>query len=530
MIENVLGFPILSTLVIIPVLGAIILLFLKSGKGGMIRVFALGITIINFVVSLLLPLNFDTGTYKMQFTERASWIPSIGAEYLVGIDGISLLLILLTTLITAIAVLSSWTAIEEKIKGYMICLLILEAGMIGVFISLDLVVFYLFWEISLVPMYFLIGVWGGPKKLYATMKFFLYTLFGSIFMLLGILAVYSAHGAVTGEYTFSLLKLYEVTYPYNLQWWAFLAFFMGFAIKVPMFPFHTWLPDAHVQAPTAGSVILAAILLKMGTYGFLRFNLPLFPSASKAFIPFIIVLAVIGIVYGALLAMAQKDMKKLIAYSSVSHLGFAMAGIFAMNHQGLSGGILQMINHGVSTGGLFLLVGMIYERRHTRMMADLGGLAKQLPVYAVFTLLIILASIGFPGTNGFISEFLILLGLFKIHWVVGALAALGITLGVVYMLWMYKRIMLGKLDKPENKELKDLSLREIVTLLPIIFFIFLIGLYPKPFLNAIEAPTTHLLEIIKRNDVKAHIAESNDHSTQQLNEELVKSVRGENHE
>jgi NADH-quinone oxidoreductase subunit M len=268
----------------------------------------------------------------------------------------------------------------------------------------------------------------------------------------------------------------------------------------------------------------------MGTYGFLRFNLPLFPSASKTFIPLIIVLAVIGIVYGALLAMAQKDMKKLIAYSSVSHLGFAMAGIFAMNHQGLSGGILQMINHGVSTGGLFLLVGMIYERRHTRMMADLGGLAKQLPVYATFTLLIILASIGFPGTNGFVSEFLILLGLFKIHWVVGALAALGITLGVVYMLWMYKRIMLGKLDKPENKELKDLSLREIVTLLPIIFFIFWIGLYPKPFLNSIEASTTHLLEIIQRNDVKAHIAESNNHSTQQLNEELVKSVRRENHE
>ncbi len=532
MTENVLGFPILSTLVVIPVLGAIILLFLKSGKGSMIREFTLLVTIVNFLVSLLLPLNFDTGTYKMQFSESVPWIPSIGTEYLVGIDGISLLLILLTTLIAGVAVFCSWTAIEERVKGYMICLLILEAGMIGVFISLDLIAFYLFWEISLVPMYFLIGVWGGPKKLYATMKFFLYTLFGSVFMLLGILSLYLTHGAITGEYTFSLLKLYEVTYPYNMQWWAFLAFFMGFAIKVPMFPFHTWLPDAHVQAPTAGSVILAAILLKMGTYGFLRFNLPLFPSASMSFIPLILVLSVIGIIYGALLAMAQKDIKKLVAYSSVSHLGFVMAGIFAMNNQGLDGGLFQMISHGVSTGGLFLIVGMIYERRHTRMMGDFGGLAKQVPVYTVFFMIIVFSSIGLPGTNGFVGEVLILLGLFHANKVAAIFAATGVILGAAYMLWMFQRVMYGKLDKQENKEIKDLNQREIVVLLPIILLIFWMGIYPETFLKPIRASTTHLVEIIKRNDVKAHVAESSNHPTlhQQPDEEHMKPVRRENHE
>ncbi len=502
MIENVLHFPILSTLILVPVIGAILIGFIRSERVELIRQFALGVSVINFLISILLPLNFDTSTYKMQFGEKLSWLPSIGSQYLVGVDGISLLLVLLTTLLSAVSILSSWSAIQERVKEYMIYLLLLEAGMIGVFVSLDLVIFYLFWEISLVPMYFLIGVWGGPRKLYATIKFFLYTLFGSIFMLVGILSLYFFHGSMTGEYTFSLLKLYEVSYPYNMQWWAFLAFFMGFAIKVPMFPFHTWLPDAHVEAPTAGSVILAGILLKMGTYGFLRFNLPLFPSASKAFIPFIILLAVIGIIYGALLALAQRDMKKLVAYSSVSHLGFVMAGIFAMDHQGMDGGLLQMINHGVSTGGLFLIVGMIYERRHTRLIADFGGIAKQIPVYAALSMVIVLSSIGLPGTNGFIGEVLILLGLFRSHILATAFAATGIILGAAYMLWMYQRVLFGKLDKPENKVLKDLNLREIITLVPIVILVLWIGIYPKPFLRSMKASTSHLIEIVKRDELR----------------------------
>jgi len=357
--SNPLDFPILSLLIFLPLAGALILFFIPGSQKDALRTTAFGVALLNFFASLILLFYFDDSTHRMQFVERFKWIPDVGAEYHLGIDGISLLLILLTTFITVIAVLCSWSAVEERVKEYMIYVLALSTGMIGVFASLDTILFFLFWEIGLVPMYFLIGIWGGPRKLYANIKFFLYTLFGSIFMLVGILALYYAHGNMTGEYTFNLLKLYEVTYPYDLQWWVFLAFFLGFAIKVPLFPFHTWLPDAHVEAPTAGSVILAGVLLKMGTYGFLRFNLSLLPSASITFTPFILALSVIGIIYGAFLAMAQTDMKKLVAYSSVSHLGAVMAGIFAMNQQGIDGGVLQMINHGISTGGLFLIIGMI---------------------------------------------------------------------------------------------------------------------------------------------------------------------------
>ena len=498
MLENALQMPILTLLIAIPFIGAAILLFIPGGSKDTLRTAALGVSIVNFLVSLLLLPHFDSSTYRMQFVEKVPWIPGIGAEYFLGIDGISLLLILLTTLISAVSVLCSWSAIEERVKEYMVYLLILEGGMIGVFVALDMVLFFLFWEIGLIPMYFLIGIWGGKRKLYANIKFFLYTLFGSVFMFVGILALYYAHGEQTGEYTFNLLKLYEVSYPYNLQWWVFLAFFLGFAIKVPIFPFHTWLPDAHVEAPTAGSVILAGILLKMGTYGFLRFNLPLLPEASVAFTPFILVLSVVGIIYGSFLAMAQKDVKKLVAYSSVAHLGAVMAGIFAMNVQGLDGGVLQMINHGVSTGGLFLVIGMRYERRHTRVIDDFGGLARVMPVYSAFVMVIVFSSIGLPGTNGFIGEVLILIGMFKANMWLAILAATGVILGAAYMLWMCQRVLFGKVTNPENEALHDLNAREIVTLIPIIVLIIWIGVYPKHFLGLSSASTAHIAEIVKK--------------------------------
>ena len=497
MIENTLGYPILSILIFIPLLGAAALFFVPGRNKEMLRLTALGFTLLNFFVSILLWVNFDSSTYKMQFVEKSRWIPSIGVDYFLGMDGISILLVLLTTFITVIGVLCSWSAIEERVKEYMIHILILEVGMIGVFVSLDMVLFFLFWEVGLVPMFFLIGIWGGKRKLYANIKFFLYTLFGSVFMLAGIVALYYAHGNATGEYTFNLLKLYEVNYSYNLQWWVFVAFFLGFAIKVPIFPFHTWLPDAHVEAPTAGSVILAGVLLKMGTYGFLRFNMPLLPEATVVFTPIIIALAVIGIIYGSLLAMAQKDIKKLVAYSSVSHLGAVMLGIFALNQQGLDGGVLQMINHGISTGGLFLVIGMIYERRHTRMISDFGGIAKVMPVYSFFVMVIVFSSIGLPGTNGFIGEILILMGAFKASALAAVFASTGVILGAAYMLWMNQRFLFGKITNRENAALKDLNLREVAILLPVLILILWIGIYPKPFLKLSAATTAHLIEVVK---------------------------------
>ena len=488
----------LTFLIFLPIVGVIIISLIPQKKKEVIRLAAFGITAINFIASLSLLYGFDSTTPNMQFVEKVSWIPDIGVTYFLGIDGLSLLLLLLTTFIAMISVLCSWSAIDDRVKGYMACMLIMETGMIGVFVSLDMVLFFLFWEIGLVPMYFLIGIWGGQRKLYATIKFFLYTVFGSIFMLVGILALYYAHGRITGEYTFDLLRLYEVVYPYNLQWWVFVAFFLSFAIKVPVFPFHTWLPDAHVEAPTAGSVILAGVLLKMGTYAFLRFNLPLLPSASISFAPFIFVLSVIGIIYGAFLAMAQQDIKKLVAYSSVSHLGFVMAGIFALNQQGIDGGILQMVNHGISTGALFLVVGMIYERRHTRRIDDLGGLAKVMPIFAAFVLIIVFSSIGLPGTNGFIGEVLILLGLFKASTAAAVLATTGIILGAAYMLWMVQRVLLGKITISDNQTLTDLNRREILTLVPIIALVLWIGIYPKPFLKLTSAGSAHLIETVHK--------------------------------
>lgn len=507
MIENVINFPILTMLILLPALGAIVLAFIPGRSKEVLRTTALGFALLNFCISLVPLLYFDRSTHMMQFVEQAAWIPGIGVSYFLGMDGISLLLVLLTTFLTIIAVLCSWTAVEERVKEFMIHILILETGMLGVFLSLDMILFFLFWEIGLIPMYFLIGVFGGPRKLYANIKFFLYTLFGSVFMLVGIMALYYSHGQITGEYTFNLLKLYEVVYPYDLQWWIFLAFFLGFAIKVPVFPFHTWLPDAHVEAPTAGSVILAGVLLKMGTYGFLRFNLPLLADATIAFAPYVLALAVIGIVYGAFLALAQSDIKKLVAYSSVSHLGAVMAGIFALNQHGIDGGVLQMINHGISTGGLFLIIGIIYERRHTRRMDDFGGLSKVMPVYTFFVMFIVFSSIALPGTNGFIGELLIFIGLFKFSILPAAIAIIGVVLGPLYMLSMCRRVIFGHITRPENAALKDLAPREVIMLVPFVVLILWIGIYPKHFMSLTNASTTHLAEVIEMNRAKGELNE-----------------------
>ena len=502
--------PILTIITFLPMVGALLLLLVPKENKAFIMKAATAIAGLDLLLSLPLWWLYDRTNEGFQFVQQASWIPSLGVSYKVGIDGISLLLLLLTTLLGFIAILSSWTAITDRVKEYYVYLLLLQTGMMGVFIALDLFLFYVFWEVMLVPMYFLIGIWGGPRKLYAAIKFFLYTLFGSVLMLLGILAIYFHYGKVTGTYTFDIEALHHMgawTTPewIALQMLVFVAFFIGFAIKVPMFPFHTWLPDAHVEAPTAGSVILAAILLKMGTYGFLRFSLPMMPVATLRYMPWLLSLSVIGIIYGAMVAMVQKDWKKLVAYSSVSHLGFCMVGIFSLNWQGLNGGVLQMVNHGLSTGGLFLIVGLIYERRHTRMISDFGGLSKVMPKFAVYFAIIMLSSIGLPLLNGFMGEFPILSGIFQVRdphfnflfghspkwWSV--LTATGIVLGAAYMLWLYQRTMFGKLDKPENQSLTDLNFREVATLVPLVILCFWIGLYPKPVFDVMERPVDKIV-------------------------------------
>ncbi len=500
---NVLGIPILSYLIFTPIVGAVlVMLFFPRERTGTIKNFAFVVSLINVALSLLLLPFFRAENVQMQFVEKHSWIPTIGAEYFLGIDGISILLILLTTLLTSISILCSYKAIEDRQKEFYVSLLILETGMLGVFMALDIFLFYIFWEVMLVPMYFLIGIWGGPRKLYAAIKFFLFTLVGSVLILLGFLALYFLNANPeygSGQHTFNLLELFKMApklplYPH--QFWIFLALFVGFAIKVPMFPFHTWLPDAHVEAPTAASVILASVLLKMGTYGFVRFSLPLLPKASEMMIPFIALLAIIGIIYGALVAMAQQDVKKLVAYSSVSHLGFVMLGIFALNSQGLLGALLQNLNHGVSTGALFLIVGILYERRHTRMIADFGGLSKVIPVFTVIFAITMFSSIGLPGLNGFVGEFLILMGAFQVSKVYAAFAVLGIVLSAAYMLWLFQRMMFGAVDKPENEGLRDCNIREMVYMAPLILLMFWIGIYPKPFLKLMEPSVKNLVRQI----------------------------------
>src|SRR5512140_3114114 len=479
----------LSFITYTPLVGALVLLlpwFAGKQRENTVRWVANGFGLLGFLVSLPLWFSFDRAAPGFQFVEKADWIPSIGVSYHFGVDGISALLILLTTLLGAIAILSSWTAIQDRVRPYYVFLLLLQTGMIGTFCSLDMFLFYVFWEVMLVPMYFLIGIWGGARRLYAAIKFFLYTLAGSVVMLLGILAVYFQTRRLPGfetTGTFDFQQWLKMGIPADLQFWCFLAFFLGFAIKVPMFPFHTWLPDAHVEAPTAGSVILAGVLLKMGTYGFVRFSLPLFPQAALNAVPWVVALAIIGIVYAALVTLVQKDMKKLIAYSSVSHLGFVMLGLFALNPLGVEGSVLQMVNHGLSTGALFLIVGLIYERRHTKEIAQFGGLAHVMPIYAAFTLIIFLASMGLPLLNGFIGEFMILQGAYAANRVWAYWSVTGVVLGAAYLLWLYQRVFWGRVTHEENEKLKDLNARELATLVPLVVLCFWIGIYPKPFLE-----------------------------------------------
>ena len=498
----------LSILTFFPLVGMLFVLFIPRDNDGLLKGFTLAVTLITFAISL--PLAFNnvfTTDGGMHYTEFAEWI-KIGdffqMNYNVGVDGISLWLVMLTTFIMPIAVLSTWKAVDKHTKGFMALLLLLETGMLGAFVSLDLFLFYIFWELMLIPMYFLIGIWGGKNRIYAAVKFFIYTAVGSLLMLVAIMFVYyfAVEAGVPTANGFGIHEFYKLDLPYNAQYWLFLAFCFSFAIKVPMFPLHTWLPDAHTEAPTAGSVILAAVLLKMGTYGYVRFAMPLFPDALPTFIPLLATLSVIGIVYGSLVAMMQEDVKKLVAYSSVAHLGFVMLGIFAMNLQGMAGGMIQMINHGISTGALFLIVGFIYERRHTRLISEFGGLAHKMPIFATIFLIITFSSIGLPGTNGFVGEFLALMGAFEagLRWY-AVVATTGVIFAAVYMLWMYQRVMFGKITNPANENLKDLSTREIVIMLPLLLFVFWIGVYPNTFFEKMNPAIEQLLKQMESRQV-----------------------------
>ena len=511
--SNTANFPLLTLIMFTPLAGAVLLLFVNKNSTNAIRWIANGFAGLGFLVSLPLWFWLDMATPDWQFVERHEWIPSIGAEYLIGVDGFSSLLILLATLMGSIAILSSWTAITTRVKEYYIFLLVLQTGMIGAFVSLDFLLFFLFWEVMLVPMYFLIGIWGSANRLYSAIKFFLFTLVGSVVMLLGILAVYFYHHDVTGIYSFDITRFHELNMPFELQWWVFLAFFLGFAVKVPMFPFHTWLPDAHTDAPTAGSVILAAVLLKMGTYGFIRFSLPILPEATRAAVPWVATLCIIGIVYGALVAMAQRDWKRLVAYSSVSHMGMVMLGMFALNAVGITGSIVQQINHGISTGGLFLLVGVVYERRHTREISEYGGLSKVMPAYAAIFLVMTMSSIGLPALNGFIGEILILQGIFVVNKIWAAFAATGIVLGAAYMLWLYQRTMFGTIDNPKNENLPDLNLREWATFIPLLILAVWIGLYPKPFIDRLDSSVVRVMTRVNSADVPLNAGAADEDAT-----------------
>ena len=478
----------LSVILFTPLVGAILLLFVNKRHEEAIRWIANGFGALGFLVSVPLWFRYEPAGEAWQLVERAEWIPSIGATYFLGVDGFSALLILLTTLMGLIAILSAWTAITERVKEFYIFMLVLQTGMIGAFVSLDFLLFFLFWEVMLVPMYFLIGIWGGGRRLYSAIKFFLYTLVGSVVMLLGILALYFHNGN-----SFDITEMHALSAPFSLQKWVFLAFFLGFAIKVPMFPFHTWLPDAHTDAPTAGSVILAAVLLKMGTYGFIRFSLPILPEASRYFVPMMIGLSIVGIIYGALVALAQTDWKRLVAYSSVSHMAMVMLGMFALTPVGITGSIVQQLNHGISTGALFLIVGIVYERRHTREISEYGGLSKVMPVFAAVFLIMTMSSIGLPTLNGFIGEILILQGVYVVNKMWAGVAASGIVLGAAYMLWLYQRTMFGKVDNPANASLKDLSGRELATFIPLIALAIWIGLYPSPILRRLESSVARVV-------------------------------------
>jgi len=476
----------LSVLIFSPLLAAAIALFIK--KENWLRWWTLAFTSAIALYSLPLYSHFDPLRADFQFKQTANWIPAFNIHYAVGVDGISLLLVLLTTLVMPLCVLASWRYIQNRIKEFMICLLIMETAMVGVFCALDLILFFVFWEAMLIPMALLIGIWGGPRKIYASLKFFIYTMAGSVFLLVAIIALYLKVG------TFSIPDMMGQSFPHEFQCWIFLAFFISFAIKVPMFPFHTWLPAAHVEAPTAGSVLLASILLKMGTYGFLRFSLPMAPYATQVFTPYILALSVVAILYGGLTALAQTDLKKLVAYSSVAHMGFATLGIFALNQIGVEGALLVMINHGVTTGALFIVVGIIYERLHSRDLGQAAGMGKVMPVFAAFAGVFALSSLAFPGTNSFIGEFLVMTGGFAVSKTMMVFVVPGVILAAAYMLRMLQKVAYGGTNNPDHSQLKDLGLREVVTLAPLLAFVFWIGLHPEPFTRVMHASVQHLLE------------------------------------
>ncbi|MGA2135519.1 MAG: NADH-quinone oxidoreductase subunit M [Bryobacteraceae bacterium] len=488
---------ILSIVLFTPLAGMLILMLLPASNPRLIKLWANIAALVGFLVSLPLVFQFDR-TRQWAFEEQAAWIPSIGASYHLGVDGLGMLLVMLTTAIGFIAILSSWNAIENRLKEYYCFFLLLQTAMLGVFMSLDLLLFFVFWETVLVPMYFIIAIWGGQRRAYAAIKFIIYTLIGSVLMLLGILTLYFAHYTQFQTYSFELSDLLRTSLTPAMQWWVFWAFFVGFAVKVPMFPFHTWLPDAHTEAPTAGSVVLASVLLKMGTYGFLRFSLPLLPDSAKnhTIVNIMAVLSIIGIVYGALACMMQKDWKKLVAYSSVSHLGFCTLGIFALNPAGISGSIIQQINHGISTGMLFLIVGVVYERRHTREISEYGGLMKVMPVFTIVFLIASLSSLGMPVLNGFIGEIAILQGAYQMSFNWAVWAAVGIALGAAYLIWLFQRTMLGEVAE-KNLKLRDLSAREIAVFAPLIVWAFWIGLNPQPYFSVLERPVAQIVERVR---------------------------------
>jgi NADH-quinone oxidoreductase subunit M len=497
------GNVLLSLVIWTPMIGALLLLLLPREQVDGAKRAALVFSLVTFLLSLALWAGFRPDTAEFQFLEQHKWVPEWGIQYLVGVDGVSLFLVLLTTFLTPLVILFSFGDVNKRVKEYFFFMLMLETGLLGAFVALDLFLFYVFWELMLVPMYFIIGIWGGPRRVYASIKFLIYTLTASLLMLLAILYLVSVHVRNGGATTFDVRLLYDVTLSPVEQGWLFAAFALAFAVKVPMFPLHTWLPDAHVEAPTGGSVILAAVMLKLGTYGFLRFAMPLFPNAMVAATPFMLGLAVIGIIYGAMVAMVQPDLKKLVAYSSVSHLGFVMLGLFAVNVPGVQGAIYQMLNHGLSTGALFLLVGMIYERRHTRQIAAFGGLWKPIPRWAAIFMLVTFSSVGLPGLNGFIGEFLILLGAFGQSRVATVFASSGLILGAVYMLWMFQRVAFGPVRHEENNQLEDLHAREIAVLVPVIVMIVIMGVFPAPFLKTMEPSVKALVERMAKHQQRA---------------------------
>ncbi|MGQ0672734.1 MAG: NADH-quinone oxidoreductase subunit M [Hyphomicrobium sp.] len=477
--------PILSILVLAPLFGAAFIAFLPKDASSNARYVALWTTLVTFAVSLLVWWNFDRSSSAFQFVEERQWLGPF--KYKMGVDGISMLFVILTTFTMPLAILASWESIETRVKEYMIAFLVLEALMIGVFCALDLFLFYVFFEGGLIPMFLIIGVWGGERRVYASFKFFLYTFLGSVLMLVAMMAMYWHAG------TTDIPTLMTTRFPADMQWWLWLAFFASFAVKMPMWPVHTWLPDAHVEAPTAGSVILAAILLKMGGYGFLRFSLPMFPLASQELAPLVFALSVIAIIYTSLVALAQKDLKKLIAYSSVAHMGFVTMGIFTFTTQGLDGAIFQMLSHGLVSAALFLSVGVVYDRMHTREIAAYGGLVERMPIYAAFFMVFTMANVGLPGTSGFVGEFLTLLGAFRANTWVAFFATTGVILSAAYALWLYRRVIFGAMEKPALKSLKDLSPREIGILAPLVVLIILFGVYPAPLLDVTAASVAKLV-------------------------------------